>query len=50
VKAIQELKEANDNVVSETAALKVQLKAANENTARLEERLERLEHAADGRR
>jgi hypothetical protein len=31
VKAIQELKAANDNVVSETAALRAQLKAANDN-------------------
>ena len=45
VKAIQELKAANDDVVSETAALRAQLKAANDNEARMEQRLERLERA-----
>ena len=43
IKSVQELQATNDNLVSETATLRAQLKAANDNTARLEQRLERLE-------
>jgi hypothetical protein len=42
----RQFKAANDNVVSETAALRAQLTAANDNSAHLEQRLERLEKAA----
>jgi hypothetical protein len=31
IKSVQELKAANDNLVSETAGLRIQLKAANDN-------------------
>jgi hypothetical protein len=43
LQGIRELKVANDNLVSETSALRAQLKAANDNQARLEERMEWLE-------
>ena len=43
VKSIQELKAANDNLVSKTTTLEAQLKAANDNEARLEQRIEWLE-------
>jgi outer membrane murein-binding lipoprotein Lpp len=43
LQSVLELKAANDNLVSETTALKRQLKAANDNEARMEQRIERLE-------
>jgi hypothetical protein len=44
------LKAANDNVLSETAALWAQLKVASDNHAELKEEVESLKRTAGGRR
>ena len=40
IKSVQEFKAASDNLVSETNALRAQLKASNDNETKLEKRIE----------
>jgi predicted nuclease with TOPRIM domain len=50
VKSIQELKAANDNLVSKTTALEAQLKAANDNIEELRHELRDLKNGVGFKR